>query len=172
VSEYSTAIQPILINNCAKAGCHHSEADNSLRLEYVRLTGYGNRLASARNLAKVLEQLDTKEPQKSPLLVRARSNHGDARRTLVMAPKGKEILARLERWVETASGELNPESESSHVTVPTPVDTTHRSTRERTIDRDSLPKDEQEFVRQILSKQQHDPFDPARFNRTAGPSGN
>jgi len=172
VSEYSTAIQPILINNCAKAGCHHSAADNSFRLEYVRLTGYGNRFASANNLANVVEQLDTDDPHKSPLLVRARFNHGDARNSLVMAPKGKEILARIERWVENASRELNPRPQPAATAATEPADAAIPSPRGRTIDRNSLPADEREFVRQILSRQQHDPFDPAQFNRTAHPSGN
>lgn len=172
VSEYSSAIQPILVNNCAKAGCHHAEADNNLQLRYVRLTGYGNRLATASNLAEVLKQLDTKTPSESPLLVRARSNHGQARQTLVTSPKGKEILDRLENWIETATGELNPSPDNTLPTAPEPAESLHQSPRGRTIDRESLPKDEREFVQQILSQQKLDPFDPAQFNRSDRPSGN
>ncbi|MBD3674713.1 MAG: hypothetical protein HUJ26_14420 [Planctomycetaceae bacterium] len=175
VKEYSSAIQPVLMNNCAKAGCHHSQADNDFRLNYVRVTGFGNRIASSENLAAVIDQLNVENPGQSPFLVKARANHGEARNTLVFSPHGKEILARLEKWSVKASRELSPQqsfanSSSGH---------SMRETRKRvddpsnkTITRESLPKDKEVFIEEILSQQRRDPFSPQQFNRNVRPSGN
>lgn len=176
VKEYSSAIQPILMNNCAKAGCHHSNAKNDFQLQYVRTTGFGNRIASSENLAEVIAQLNPQEPQQSPLLVKARTNHGEARNTLLFSPHGKKILARLEQWARDASQELSPRSslgQSSFAQSPGK----QRSNRAgsgppKSITKDSLPKDREEFIQEILNQQRTDPFSPQQFNRDFRSNGN
>jgi hypothetical protein len=174
IGEYTSAIQPVLMNNCAKAGCHHSQAKNDLQLQYVRLTGYGNRIASSENLAKVLTQIDVDNPRQSALLVKSLSNHGAARNTLVHAPQGKEILNRLEKWIVQASQELNPQTVDS-------ADSVAKSQKSESLQnqndmsqlvRDSLPKNREQFIQNILDKEHNDPFSPQQFNRTVQPSGN
>jgi len=176
VSEYNTRIQPILMNNCAKAGCHHRRAKNDFRLHYVRLTGYGNRIASSENLEQVLEQIDLEQPQKSPLLVKAQSNHGEAGNTLVKAPRGREILDRIERWVSQASRELNPQSQETQKFATDDQSNANQTSSpnrngQRRITQDSLPADREQFIENILKKRR-DPFSPQKFHRSMTPSGN
>lgn len=172
IGEYNSAIQPVLMNNCAKAGCHHSQATNNLQLQYVRLTGYGNRIASSENLAKVLEQIDVSDPRQSPLLLKARSNHGAARNTLVHAPQGKEILNRIEAWVIKTSQELNPSGTNTSDTVTKSQPNTSTFNQQQQLVRDSIPDDREQFIEKILDKHRNDPFSPDQFNRTVRPSGN
>ncbi|MDG2388868.1 MAG: hypothetical protein P8M30_06070 [Planctomycetaceae bacterium] len=172
IGEYTTAIQPVLMNNCAKAGCHHSQTTNDLQLQYVRLTGYGNRIASSENLAKVLVQIDVNNPRQSPLLLKARSNHGTARDTLVHAPQGKEILNRIEAWILKTSQELNPTgANDSHRVTKSQPNTTTLNPQQQLV-RDSVPEDREQFIKKILDKQRNDPFSPDQFNQTVRPSGN
>lgn len=174
IKEYSSAIQPILMNNCAKAGCHHSNAENEFQLQYVRTTGYGNRIASSENLAEVLAQLNLEEPRQSPFVVKARTNHGEARNTLLLSPQGKQILARLEKWAQAASRELSPADRfgNSSVAKNSQNQQATDSPSNRSITSESLPKDKEKFIQEILNQQRNDPFSPRNFNRNSRPSGN
>ena len=90
-------IQPMLMNSCI--GCHNSGKGGSFDL--IRVSMPAGRFATTQNLNAVLAQLSREEPQKSPLLVRAVTAHGDA----VSAPlKGEtsEAFQMLQQWAALA----------------------------------------------------------------------
>ncbi len=90
-------IQPILMNACAR--CHSSSENASgFHLERSYGIGFANRRAVQENLAAVLAQLHTSQPERSPLLVKSISAHGQ---TTDAPIKGRDVPAyrSLEDWV-------------------------------------------------------------------------
>jgi hypothetical protein len=161
VREFSTAIQPILMNNCAQTGCHHARADNGFQLDFVRITGHGNRLASHRNLQSVIGQIDADQPRQSPLLIKAGDAHAGIGKTLSgSGPGAARSLRTLEQWTLAVSRSLQPESAVSRRSAnPSRGDSSGESSKELT---------DEDFVREILDRNRTDAFDPARFNRPPG----
>ncbi len=90
-------IQPILMNACSRC---HSSAENASAFHLERSNGIGlsNRRAVQENLAAVLAQLHTGQPERSPLLVKSVSAHGQ---TSDAPLKGRQVPAyrTLEDWV-------------------------------------------------------------------------
>lgn len=169
MKEYVTSIQPIFMNNCAQAGCHHARAENEFRLQYVSLSGRTNRLASDNNLREILRHSEGVSLADNPLLAHARRKHGGMLRGIDQAPRGAEMLARLEAWLANVA----PPSETFSATtaqreiIPVSGERQPDSSRQhRTIPPSALPVDERAFVREILNDAAPDRFDPAAFNRT------
>jgi hypothetical protein len=69
---FATRVQPILMNTCVS--CHSGGKGGHFQL--VRSSSGGQRVATQRNLAAVLEQIDVHRPNVSPLLIRSVSAHG------------------------------------------------------------------------------------------------
>lgn len=97
---FTRRIQPILVNNCAGAGCHGTESETGFRLQRVVAGSDTSRIASERNLAEVLAQIDVDAPRSSPLLVASRGNHGRRGRPAFPGPRGGEQLDEVRKWVQ------------------------------------------------------------------------
>lgn len=100
MKEFSRRIQPILMNNCAAAGCHHAKSETGFRLQRVSAGVTTSRLATDRNIAEVLEQIDLDAPRTSPLLTVSRKNHGRKGRSPFAGPYGERQFAELQTWVQ------------------------------------------------------------------------
>jgi hypothetical protein len=77
-AQFVRSIQPMLIRNCATAGCHQAGADHAMRLDRWALEGRGNVELVRRNLAAVLAAVDIEKLEASELLAKARTVHGQA----------------------------------------------------------------------------------------------
>jgi hypothetical protein len=92
---FVTRVQPILMNTCAH--CHTQAHPGAFRLTRA-YDGLSNRKAVQQNLAVVLAQVSFTQPQLSPLLTRAVSDHAH----VGQAPlRGRQVAAyhMLESWV-------------------------------------------------------------------------
>ena len=97
--QFSRRIQPLLLNNCTAAGCHGRDAKTSFRLYKTTPGRDSNRYVAERNLAEILECIDTKRPKSSPLLTVPRGKHNRRGKPVFSGPRGDEQFAELERWV-------------------------------------------------------------------------
>src|SRR5262249_55917330 len=94
---FATRVQPILMNACAN--CHATGRGGSFKLTRTYQDLGPNRRATQQNLTAVLAQVNLNQPQMSPLLSKAVSQHGD----MTQPPlKGRQAVAyhSLEEWVE------------------------------------------------------------------------
>jgi hypothetical protein len=75
-AQFVRSIQPMLIRNCATAGCHQAGADHAMQLDRWALEGRGSVELVRRNLAAVLGEVDRENLEASELLAKARALHG------------------------------------------------------------------------------------------------
>ncbi len=78
VESYTTLIQPLLMSNCATAGCHGPGAKGGFALMRAPADRFGNRRVTQRNLQSTLTWLDFQNPAASRLLNAAATAHGAA----------------------------------------------------------------------------------------------
>lgn len=118
LGQFATRIQPILMNACAR--CHAATGhEGAFRLERSSGQGLASRRSLQVNLAAVLAQLHSKQPERSPLLVKAMSAHGP---TSEAPLKGRqaEAFAVMEDWVRATLAN-NPHLQDAIAAAPTPV---------------------------------------------------
>lgn len=190
--QFTRRIQPILMNNCALAGCHTTEAPNGFPLLRTSVTST-NRSAVERNLAEVLKQIDLSQPKNSALLTVPRGKHDKRGKPVFNGPKGDEQLETLRAWVATLAKEdaarqkrtarrlparakvQNALVESSAATPAKDpfkdVDAEAATIRQVRAESPAPPKsDWKKRPRAPISADagvEGDPFDPAVFNRQA-----
>jgi len=106
---FATRVQPILMNTCAR--CHATGKGGSFHLTQVFGDGISSRRTLERNLAAVLAEIDINQPEASPLLLKAVSDHAH----IGQAPLRDRQAApyrTLENWVKlTVAG--NPHLRNS-----------------------------------------------------------
>jgi hypothetical protein len=93
-SQFTTKVQPILMNSCA--ACHATGRGGAFKL--LRAYDSGSRKATQANLAAVLAEVNVGAPQTSPFLAKAASVHGE----MAQAPfKNRQAAPyrALEDWV-------------------------------------------------------------------------
>src|SRR5262245_15412 len=96
VGLFATRVQPILMNACAR--CHLAEGAGAFQLQRAYFDGMTNRKAMQQNLAAVLTQLNLRQPDFSPLLVKAVSAHGPTGEAPLQGRQA-EAFRTLENWV-------------------------------------------------------------------------
>jgi hypothetical protein len=180
--EFTERVQPVLMNKCGNASCHGPAAGSEFRLARVRLTAASHRVHAERNLAVTLDYVDLEHPERSPLLVIPRGNHGRAGQTIFSGPAGDEQLGILREWVGRVAAERS---------VPRPDSTAARAPLAGTEDgldnapplsfnaggRDASPPDGPwpapvdglRDPHETDSDEPPDAFDPEAFNQLDGP---
>lgn len=100
VAEFTSRLQPLLINKCAGAGCHGTSTESSFRL--IRNVGnrYPTRGQTQQNLIAVLQQIDKEQPQNSPLLLKPLEPAHGGQSGLLFSDQDQ---AQYERLVEFAN---------------------------------------------------------------------
>jgi hypothetical protein len=175
--EYSRHIQPLLVKTCATAGCHTRDSKLDLQLIHVIPGKTTNRTASERNLAAILQRIDTQHPENSPLLTAARRPHGGNAKRLFSGQKGSRQLADLEDWVKAAAREEpvirstatdKSGTERAVKNSPQVAKATAKSQPDpfdsQTIT-PAIPVKGQRRPSNVRESADYDPFDPAKFNR-------
>ena len=97
--QFMRRIQPMLVNNCAVGGCHGPNSEFGFRLQRVVPGADTSRLASERNLAEILEQIDYKSPRQSPILTIPGPSHGRRGKPAFGGPRGTDQLAELKKFI-------------------------------------------------------------------------
>ncbi len=103
MQKFTVSIQPLLVNSCATTGCHGIGAKSEFTLTKVRGQGDRARRQTQRNLLAVLEQLDLRRPQESPLLVQPIAPHG-GRTTPIFSRQNSRQYYELYEWARSATG--------------------------------------------------------------------
>ncbi len=82
VEDFTQAVQPVLMNNCATGGCHGPQSDTSFRLFRVATGKWASRRITQRNLYAVLPFIDRNNPADSRLLTAAAGPHGTVKHAI------------------------------------------------------------------------------------------
>lgn len=145
-SQFTTKVQPVLVNLCAS--CHaQPKHKDGFHLDSVRL-GFATPDATLRNAEAASRYVDARNPGTSPLLVKATQAHGGQERASLPGPQ-HPAFRHLQLWVMT----LAP----PQVNVPVIKSSTLAN----------VPKPVWEPVPQAVptTPKVFDPYDPAAFNR-------
>jgi hypothetical protein len=163
-TQFVRSIQPMLVQSCAVGGCHQPSAPQKLQLDRWALEGNGNPDLIRRNLDNVLSQIDAADPASSPLIIRARKAHGNARAGLSKPLTSYQAAIVLD-WLNAAAGVTpaptgDPAAPVDSQLEPEPIDETAAT---------STPTGQlQPPTRKAFTPR--DPFDPEIFNRQIAPS--
>lgn len=114
VAHFTRAIQPLLMNRCGQAACHGNASTNDLRL-WEQRNGRIPKALTWKNLRSVLQQVDHDSPNDSPILLRALTAHGPAKRP-PFEPHETKQFQRLQHWVVEAT--LGESATAQVVTEP------------------------------------------------------
>jgi hypothetical protein len=117
VEEFTKAIQPMLLNHCATAGCHGASAASSYTLARPAMGAPTPRRLTQRNLYNTLQWIDHEKPSESKLLSAAQQAHGQSQGASVstLSPaKYQELVAWV--WQSTTAGKPN----SGTIAAPPP----------------------------------------------------
>jgi hypothetical protein len=118
LAQFTTKIQPILMNTCA--GCHAMGRGGSFKLTRVSDAIGHNRKAVQQNLAAVIGQVNPQQPQHSRLLTKAVSLHGNMDKAPPLPNRQAPAYRALEEWVRLTV-ENNPQLQEHVVALPPPV---------------------------------------------------
>lgn len=174
--QFTRRIQPILVNNCAVSGCHGADSETGFRLQRVTPGGDTSRLASERNLAEVLKEIDFKNPRSSPLVKVPDKSHGRRGKPALAGPRGAAQLEDIRRWVQAvAQSEAVREKRdafggaieqaSAQVAKPDPRNRSRGTPAAQASSDDSPAAGSSSTKDPFGVNGGADPFDPTEFNR-------
>ncbi len=192
-TQFTSRIQPLLLNKCGNASCHGTAAENDFRLISARAGGNGSRKNSERNLAETMRYIDLQDVDGSQLLGVFRKGHG-GKGTILVGSAGAEQLKQLKAWAQTVAQEKqsvtrnredspfvarNNKSKNSKKAVAHSIDVNDLQLELASgelSDDESLPlvrketrprelKSEPTDAEAMPALKPYDPFDPELFNR-------
>jgi hypothetical protein len=188
VEQFTSTIQPLLINRCGAGACHGSPANASFSLIFPQGSRVLPRRFTQRNLQTALELLDHETPERSPLLQMATTAHGGAA-SAALSPQDVTPLRHLVRWVHHSAGHTWSETSRPQATAagPGPPQAVAAPRLAPSAPEGAAPLDDDwappATTDQLVQPVQHtetvpaqfpqgrDPFDPEVFNRRYLPSG-
>jgi hypothetical protein len=98
MESFTTTIQPMLLNYCAKSGCHGPRSANALRLERIAPNRLAGRHPTQRNLQSVLTMVDRQQPEDSKLLQAPIRPHGSTKGP-IFTDREQAQYKQLVQWV-------------------------------------------------------------------------
>ena len=194
VETFTSTIQPLLVNNCTKLGCHGPRSEAKLRLLRLSLAGPVNRRLTQRNLHAVWQVINANEPAASPLLTQPLRPHGKSKGPIFSGREATQYH-QLVAWVYDATRQRKPHEpaaeESPEPPAPTVTARERPKNKKKAIASKPLAEDNVASIDQVdelVDKQSHgkedsetvprhsttargddfvpvDPFDPEIFNR-------
>lgn len=195
VEEFTSTVQPLLVNNCTSAGCHNAHSPGKLRLLRLPRTGIPSRRLTQRNLHSVWQVINPTDPLASPLVTRPIAPHGTAKdpifssreveqyRQLVswlqgLAPQGKRarppnVAKRADPLLQAApprGTKLRPAPRTRPLSPPldsepAAVDLDLTDPDAAPVEPDAVPDDSAASPSREADFKPVDPFDPEIFNR-------
>lgn len=174
--EFTTRVQPLLVNYCATAGCHGPRPSSDFQLHRVYLHETRDPRLLRANLAAVLDRIDRKQPQQSKLLTAPLSAHGGAKKPIFHAHNA-EHYRQLVAWTTRVAHESLGATARAPSTVGNtsgtllqrvpmnPPQTAPSPTGETTPNVNLAPPPPDAPASAAPSPAAADPFDPEAFNR-------
>jgi hypothetical protein len=98
MEHFTNGIQPMLLNYCAKSGCHGPRSSGPLKLERIPPNRLAGRHATQGNLRSALAMVDRDSPQESKLLLAPIRRHGTMK-TPVFTHREQSQYKQLVEWV-------------------------------------------------------------------------
>lgn len=200
VEQFTSTVQPLLMNGCSAAACHGPASTNRLQLERIQAGRPLSRRITHRNLKATLGCVDRDNPSASTLLTRPLEAHGTLSKP-VFAEHDIEKYQQLVNWVnlvaskstgatpanvtETSAPLLQTidKSQSSTVNTPWPTVPSQATDGGETLASDSsfapntettpsaeAPERGPQRGATLPDPEPEDPFDPEIFNRQFGKS--
>ncbi len=117
---YTLTIQPLLLNYCAKGGCHTGSKAAAFELERIHPRRI-SRSATQRNLERVLKLIDRENPRLSPILQVPAQPHGNPP-TAVFTERDRAQYSQLTSWVYAVSRTRQLPQPSAPAASPPAVD--------------------------------------------------
>jgi hypothetical protein len=102
VEQFTSAVQPLLLNRCSNGSCHGANTDSDFRLVRPSWSRTLPRRFTQRNLYESLNYVNPQQPASSELLVKSTSPHGGADAP-VLDERDTESLQLLAAWVHRVS---------------------------------------------------------------------
>jgi len=102
IEDFTTQIQPLLLNRCGANSCHGDASPSEFRLVRPAWTKTISRRFTQRNLHAVLQFVDLENAESSPLLAVPATAHGGME-TGVFGPREREHFDLLADWVRRAT---------------------------------------------------------------------
>lgn len=168
---YASRIQPILMNRCAVTGCHGPQDTNPFRLERVSREKNTHRLVSDRNLARVLNYVNSQNVEASRLLTEPSGPHDQNGRPIFAGPHAVEQLKTLRTWIEKVAAETTKSDRSAageanladSPKLKHPGDASHGAIQQTggTVEANDEADD---VLHRALLEERPDLFDPREFN--------
>jgi hypothetical protein len=106
VETFTQSVQPLLLNNCATAGCHGPQSQTGLRLWHIASSRPSSRRTTQRNLYSALQFIDRENPSASRLLTAATKPHGTVLHPII----GEHQVLQYQRLMDWVSQMARPES--------------------------------------------------------------
>jgi hypothetical protein len=103
---FTHSIQPLLLNNCSKSGCHLTRGDGGLKLERMH-PRFSARSSTQRNLEQVLALVDRDNPPASKLLQAPIRPHGSVK-SAIFTDRQQGQYRQLVQWVYAVAGARSP----------------------------------------------------------------
>ena len=98
MEQFTSGIQPLLVNRCGASACHGPNAGSTFRLARPAAGRLAARRLTQRNLYAALQYVDKEKPLSSPLIRQATLAHGKSRQAPI-DPRETESLRQLANWL-------------------------------------------------------------------------
>jgi len=168
VQQFTSTIQPILLNRCSANACHGSTTSSRFRLIRPAKGYLLKRRATQRNLRAALRWIDRENPASSPLLNVPNAPHGTAKTAVFESRFGAEQRNRLSQWIRSLSVPVKKTAAPAAIKK-------EKTTLSQPMEVDPEPEDlgsgEFQTDRKSKAYRAKDPFDPELFNRQFFPDG-
>lgn len=166
VEQFASQIQPLLLNNCATAGCHAPRSTQGFRLAAGSSSRPSRRL-TLRNLQAVLSQIDRAQPTESPLLKQSLAAHGQLGAP-IFSDADSYSYQRLSAWIAQLGARSEPPSDALP-DAPTAGHLLGQSLNAPARGRVVPVQATEPLQPPVTQFPEGDPFDPAEFNEPQGP---
>jgi len=162
VEQFTSSVQLLLLSRCGTARCHDASSTNSLRLVRPAKGERFWRSLTLRNLYATKIQIDSNQPQASPLLRMATTPHGGSKNAVFQKSDSTQF-ASLADWVSLATNTAIDRDEfyaDQSEFTPRPLVANPGA---RPLANTKVPADQ--FGPVVpADAEAEDPFDPADFN--------
>ena len=192
--QFTSRVQPLLLNKCGNASCHGTAAKTEFRLTFARTQGAGTRQNSEQNLAQVMKYIDINNLADSALLSATKGAHG-GKGALFIGQVGAEQQKTIRTWAKTVALEKQAEQRELE---QMPKLTGKRGSKYRVVQTSAVAEEETTDIEptrsafggdqssagkptkiprelkadptdaKALAMEPDDPFDPEEFNRRFG----
>ncbi|MHB8969988.1 MAG: hypothetical protein ACYC4N_05985 [Pirellulaceae bacterium] len=107
VEQFTTAIQPLLVNRCGATACHGPNCKSAFKLSCPSSNRMVSRRFTQHNLHTAMQQVNTANPADSPLLLMATSAHGTCDHP-TLGDSNSAQIQQLVSWLERCTANRAP----------------------------------------------------------------